>query len=242
MALNARRLGLLAYLPLLMLAMTGEPTSVIAAPRDDADAIARQEQLIARVRDAKGTVPVVFVGDSITQSWDAPGKEVWDTLLAPLGAMNLGNSGDRTENVLWRLQKAPLTPLKPRAIVLLIGTNNVGHGKSNASETLAGIQRVVATLRSQCPDAKIVLMAVFPRGEHINNMRGDLLQVNQALAADPQPGVTLIDIGTRFIQPNGDIRKELMPDALHLSPAGYRIWAEAVLPLINALHTINFTY
>lgn len=73
-------------------------------------------------------------------------------------------------------------------------------------------------------------------------MRGDLLQVNQTLAADPQPGVTLIDIGTRFIQPNGDIRKELMPDALHLSPAGYRIWAEAVLPLINALHTINFTY
>jgi len=160
----------------------------------------------------------VFVGDSITQSWDAPGKEVWDTLLAPLGAMNLGNSGDRTENVLWRLQKASLTPLKPRAIVLLIGTNNVGHGKSNASETLAGIQRVVATLRSQCPDAKIVLMAVFPRGEHINNMRGDLLQVNQALAADPQPGVTLIDIGTRFIQPNGDIRKELMPDALHCLP------------------------
>ncbi|MCX5641610.1 MAG: hypothetical protein NT059_12490, partial [Planctomycetota bacterium] len=61
MALNARRLGLLAYLPLLMLAMTGEPTSVIAAPRDDADAIARQEQLITRVRDAKGAVPVVFV-------------------------------------------------------------------------------------------------------------------------------------------------------------------------------------
>ena len=234
MALNARRFGLLAYLSLAMLAMTGEPTSVIPAPRDDADAIARQEQLINRVRDAKGSVPVVFVGDSITQSWDAPGKEVWDTMLAPLGAMNLGNSGDRTETVLWRLQKAPLTPLKPRAIVLLIGTNNIGHAKSTASETLAGIQRVVATLRAQCPNSKIVLMAVFPRGEHINNMRGDLIQVNQALAADPQPGVTLVDIGTRFINANGDVRKELMPDALHLSPAGYRIWAEAVLPLINA--------
>ena len=72
MARNARRFGLLAYLPLMMLAMTGEPTSVIPAPRDDTDAIARQEQLVARVRDAKGTVPVVFVGDSITQSWDAP--------------------------------------------------------------------------------------------------------------------------------------------------------------------------
>lgn len=234
MNIRTRRMALLVPAVAALLGMTGEPTSVVPAPREDAGAIARQDQLVAMVREATGPVPVLFVGDSITQGWNDPGKATWDAMIAPLGAMNLGNSGDRTENVLWRLQQAPLTKLAPRAIVLLIGTNNVGHGKSNAAETLAGIQRVVSVLRAQCPEAKIVLMSVFPRGEHINAMRGDLLQVNQALAADPKPAVTLVDIGTRFIDANGDIRKDLMPDSLHLSPAGYRIWAESVLPLVSA--------
>ena len=230
-----RRLGRIAFCALTMVGLAGEPSSVVPAPRPDKPSIERQDLLLARVRDAKGPVPVVFVGDSITQGWEGPGKEAWDAVIAPMGALNLGNSGDRTENVLWRLQHAPLGALAPKAIVLLIGTNNLGHGTSNATETLLGIRSVISVLHEQCPNARLLVMAVFPRGERMNPMRGDVLQVNQAIAAEPGPGVTIIDIGTRFVDANGDIRKDLMPDALHLSPAGYRIWADAVARAMAAV-------
>lgn len=231
--LAQRRLGRIAFCSLAMLGFAGEPSSVVPAARTEPGAIERQNMLLERVRTAKGPVGVVFVGDSITQGWEDPGRESWNAMatasLAPDGTpLNLGNSGDRTENVLWRLQQAPLTPLAPKAIVLLIGTNNLGHGTSNAAETLAGIRAVLALLRAQCPDARILLMATFPRGERMNAMRGDILQINQALASDHGPGVSVIDIGARFVDAAGDIRKDLMPDALHLSPTGYRIWADAV--------------
>ena len=227
-----RRLGRLAFCSLAMLGLAGDPSSLVPAPRKEQGAIERQDLLLRRVRESKGA-DVVFVGDSITQGWEGPGQEAWDTVLAAMGTpparlLNLGNSGDRTEHVLWRLQQAPLTPLAPKAIVLLIGTNNLGHGTSNAAETLAGTRAVLKLLHEQCPDARIFAMATFPRGERLNPMRGDILQINQAIAADHGPEVTVVDIGTRFVQPNGDIRKDLMPDALHLSPAGYRIWADAV--------------
>ena len=89
-------------------------------------------------------------------------------------------------------------------------------------------------LQAQCPDAPILLMATFPRGERLNPMRGDILQINQALAADHGAEVTVIDIGARFVDGDGGIRKDLMPDALHLSPAGYRIWADAVAQALRA--------
>jgi lysophospholipase L1-like esterase len=133
MNIRTRRLALLVPAVAALLGMTGEPTSVVPAPREDAGAIARQDQLVSMVRDAKAPVPVLFVGDSITQAWNDPGKATWDAMIAPLGAMNLGNSGDRTENVLWRLQQAPLTKLSPRAIVLLIGTNDIEEGADAAT-------------------------------------------------------------------------------------------------------------
>lgn len=228
-----RRIGRLSFCTLAMVGMAGDPSSLVPAPRKEQGAIERQDLLLCRVRESKGPVDVVFVGDSITQGWEGPGKEAWDTVrasmvAAPITMLNLGNSGDRTEHVLWRLQQAPLTPLAPKAIVLLIGTNNLGHGTSNAAETLAGTRAVLKLLHEQCPQARIVAMATFPRGERLNPMRGDILQVNQAIAADHGAEVAVLDIGTRFVQPEGDIRKDLMPDALHLSPAGYRIWADAV--------------
>ncbi len=199
------------------------------APREDAGSIARQDLLLRRVRESKEPVNLVFVGDSITQAWEGPGADAWKRAIAPLGALNLGNSGDRTEHVLWRLREAPLTALRPKAIVLLIGTNNLGHGKSNAAETLQGVRRVVDVLHEQCPQAQVLLMAVFPRGEQMNAMRGDLLQVNQAMAGAHLPRTTIIDIGDTFVNADGSIKKELMPDALHLSPAGYDLWAQAVV-------------
>ena len=213
-----------------------KPTSLVPAPRTDEWAIKREAECIKRATES-APVHVVFVGDSITQAWEDPGKAAWTKHIAPLGALNLGNSGDRTENVLWRLEKAPLTRLKAKHVVLLIGTNNLGHGTSNAQETLDGVKAVAAKLAEQCPDATVHIIEIFPRGERINPMRGDICQINQALRAwvGSQKGTKLAihAIGDQFMSADGSISKEIMPDFLHLTPKGYEVWAEALAPALK---------
>ncbi|MCY2959041.1 MAG: GDSL-type esterase/lipase family protein [Planctomycetota bacterium] len=211
-------------------APTQQPSSVVPVPRTDEGILPRQEECLKRARET-ASAKVVFVGDSITQGWEGAGARVWKEALEPLGALDLGVSGDRTEHVLWRLGQAPLTRLQPKAIVLLIGTNNLGHGSSDAAQTLLGIQRVVAVLREQCPAARLLVLDVFPRGERFNAMRGDIAQINQVLAGmDDGKLVRCLRVGDRFVEEDGSIRKEIMPDFLHLSETGYRMWADALVP------------
>lgn len=225
LALSLLSLGALNPLPRVA---PDEPSSVVPVARTDEGILARQQECLERAREA-APAKVVFVGDSITQGFES--TRAWKEALEPLGALGLGVSGDRTEHVLWRLREAPLARLQPRAIVLLIGTNNLGHGSSDAAATLLGIQRVVAVLREQCPDARILLLDVFPRGERFNPMRGDIAQINQALTRlDDGAHVRCLRIGDRFVEQDGSIQKEIMPDFLHLSEAGYRIWTDALLP------------
>jgi lysophospholipase L1-like esterase len=214
-----------------------EPSSVVPVARTDGGILPRQEECLRRAREAAGA-KVVFVGDSITQGWEGAGAVVWKQAFEPLGALDLGVSGDRTEHVLWRLAQAPLTRLQPRAVVLMIGTNNLGHGSSDAAATLLGIQRVVSVLREQCPKARLLVLDVFPRGERFNPMRGDIAQINQALARlDDGAQVRFLRVGDRFVEPDGSIRAEIMPDFLHLSEQGYRMWAEALRPHLQAALT-----
>ena len=223
------------------------PSSLVPAPRTDEWAIAREKECIRRAKES-APAKLVFVGDSITQAWEDPGKAAWEKFIAPLGAVNLGNSGDRTENVLYRLAQAPLTRLAPEHVFLLIGTNNLGHGTSNADETLAGIKAVAQLLAAQCPAATVHIVEIFPRGERFNAMRGDILQINQALRAwvpqenaalaakgrkSARPALAIHAIGDAFVSTDGSISKELMPDALHLSPKAYEMWATALVPALK---------
>ncbi|MFO0828229.1 MAG: GDSL-type esterase/lipase family protein [Phycisphaerales bacterium] len=217
-----------------------KPVSVTPVPRSDEGILQRQTEVLRRVKEAKTPVPLVFIGDSITQGWEGNGKDVWASSIAPLASavLNIGVSGDRTEHVLWRLGQAPLDKLDARCIVLMIGTNNLGHGSSNAADTALGVRTIVDTLVEQCPKAKIVVLGIFPRGETMNAMRGDICQINQSLAAfaaqHPSHRVQLLDIGATFVEPDGTIKKDIMPDFLHLSKAGYQRWADAVAPAIKS--------
>lgn len=208
--------------------------STVPTRRDDAGIQARQSEVLRRARES-GPAPVVFLGDSITQSWEGPGAATWKERFEPLGAINLGVSGDRTEHVLWRLAEAPVTRLGPRVIVLLLGTNNLGHGTANAEQTFDGLAKVIETLLAQAPDATVLVCGIFPRDARFSPIRGDLLMVNQAIAARfaREPRVRPLDFGGRFLGPDGSIPKDLMPDGLHLSPEGYAIWADAILPAIR---------
>ncbi len=208
-------------------------TALVAAPRTEPGILARQAECLRRARET-AQADVVFLGDSITQAWDDTGLAVWNERFAPLGAVNLGVSGDRTEHVLWRLEQAPITRLAPKVVVLLIGTNNLGHGTHNGEQTLEGVQRVIAVLREQAPQARVLVHEIFPRGERFNPMRGEIAQINQALrSAQSAGGYRTLAIGDAWVRADGSIDAADMPDFLHLSPAGYAHWGAALEPVLR---------
>lgn len=196
--------------------------------------IASHEKFVNIAKEGKAQL--VFLGDSITAGWAGAGKEVWAKAFAGYTPANFGIGGDRTQHVLWRIQNGELEVIKPKAVVLMIGTNNSG---SDSAEGIAkGVTVIVETIRAKQPQAKILLLAVFPRGEKAspNPGRDKLKQVNAIIAKlDDGKNVFFLDIGDKFMQPDGSLTKEIMPDFLHLSPAGYQIWADAIGPKLAEL-------
>lgn len=189
---------------------------------------------------------IVFIGDSITHLWGGKpeephgnrGGESWTALCAGRPALNLGFGWDRTQNVLWRLGHGELDGLSPKHIVIHIGTNNLA-GTSNArentpAEIAAGIEAIVLQARAKCPQAKVVLMAMFPRGaEPDDPARSKISAINALLPGIAKSaGATLLDIGGKFMDAGGHIPKDMMPDSLHPSAKGYTIWADALRPLL----------
>ena len=185
----------------------------------------------------RGDIDVVFLGDSITQGWEGAGKAEWQKHFAPLKAANFGFSGDRTEHVLWRLNNGEMTGLNAKAVVMMIGTNNIGHGSSNSAQTAEGIRAIISKLKSGLPKAKILLLAVFPRAEKpTDGPRVAVQQINDIISKmDDGHRVHYLDIGPHFVRQDGTLRTMLMPDLLHLNEGGYEIWAKAILPSLHKL-------
>ncbi len=185
----------------------------------------------------KGGVDVMFVGDSITQGWEGEGKATWDKLFAPLKAANFGFSGDRTEHVLWRLEHGEMVGLNPKVIVMMIGTNNIGHGSSTPEQTGDGVRAIVAKMRSSFKDAKILLLGIFPRGLKADDgMRMKVAKATELFqsAADGDH-VRFMDIGKFFMRADGTLRTTMMPDLLHLNKGGYEIWGKAIEPTVREM-------
>jgi beta-glucosidase len=185
----------------------------------------RHEAMNARVE--QGDVDLLFIGDSITQGWEGNGKDVWAKFYGERKAVNLGISGDRTEHVLWRLDNGNIEGIAPKAAVIMIGTNN--SRANTPGEIVDGVTAIVHRLRTSLPDTKILLLDIFPRGETFNDQRGKILQVNQTVRKlDDGEHVQYLAIGHHFLSDDGSISRDIMPDFLHLTAAGYQIWAEAM--------------
>jgi lysophospholipase L1-like esterase len=201
------------------------------------------------VISTKGEAQLVFLGDSITHGWEGKGKAVWEKHWAPLKAANFGIGGDRTEHVLWRLEHGNFDGLRPKAIVLMIGTNNTGHQgrpqkeldgavyQCSAEQTAEGIKAILAQLQQKCPDAKILVLGIFPRGA---NKEDKFRQQNEATNAiikgyaDGQK-VFFLDVGAKFLEPDGTLSKTIMPDLLHPNEKGYEIWTDAIKADVQAM-------
>jgi len=178
-------------------------------------------------------IDLIFDGDSITDFWMGRGKDIWTQRYAPLNAFDFGISGDKTENLLWRLQNGQVDGLHPKLILLMIGTNNLG---GNTPEQIAdGVKADIDEYFKHCPDATLVLQAVFPRGELASDpARAKIKALNDLISkfADGKK-ILFIDFGNKFLEPDGMLTKEVMPDFLHPSPQGYQIWADAIQPTID---------
>lgn len=190
------------------------------------------EKHLERVKP--GTAELIFIGDSITQGWEGGGAETWARHYAPRKAVNLGIGGDRTQHVLWRLEHGEVEGIRPKVAVLMIGTNNLS---SNApDEIAAGITAIVKTLRDELPRTKVLLLGVFPRDERPGAPRDRIAAINAKIKPlDDGKHVFYLDISGSFLNPDGTISREIMPDFLHLSPRGYRLWADAIEPTLWTL-------
>lgn len=218
---------------LILAALTGvceaQHSAVEPVPRGDKWWQDRHESMNKRGAELGEKAQVIFIGDSITQGWEGEGRAIWAERYAPLDALNLGISGDRTQHVLWRLDNGNLNGLNPKAAVVMIGTNN-SNGEDNTADQIAdGITAIVSRLRTVLPGTKILLVPIFPRGENLNPQRGKINQVNQIIQklADGE-WIVWTDFGHKFVDAKGRIPRELMPDFLHLSPAGYQVWADSI--------------
>lgn len=164
---------------------------------------------------------IVFIGDSITEQWRwGAGNAVWRARFEHR-AFDFGLSADRTQHVLWRLQRFDLSFLKPKAAVIMIGTNNV----SDSPEDIAsGVQAVISATQQKFPGVRVVLMSILPN-ERAN---AKMAAVNRLLAplADGKQ-VHYLDLAARFT-PEGDNWKGLSRDKLHLTEQGYTMWADAL--------------
>lgn len=188
-------------------------------------------------RTKKGAIDVVFLGDSITQGWSGVGAPVWKKRYEPLNAVNYGIGGDTTREVLYRLNDGILDGIKPKVVVLMIGTNNFGLPGDSAADTVKGVGAVVASIRKKAPGAKVLLLGIFPRDKAAGTaFRKKIAAANEGIAklADGK-AVAYLDIGKTFLADDGTLSAEVMPDALHLSEKGYGLWADAIEPTLKAL-------
>ena len=221
-------------------------TAVLPVPKlesDFYDWYQRHEQVKGQIK--KQPVDLAFIGDSITHMFGGPqpspfhrGQEVWERYYGKRNVVNLGFGWDRTQNVLWRLENGEFEGLHPKAVVLLIGTNN-RTGTQNArenspAEIAEGIEAICKSLHAKAPAARIVLLSVLPRSPAL--FVEPIREINRSIVKLESLGyVTFLDLWPGFSDADGLPKKELMADTVHPNAQGYEVLAKALEPVLIKL-------
>jgi lysophospholipase L1-like esterase len=173
----------------------------------------------------------VFLGDSITQGWHSLANAFPDIKVA-----NRGIGYDTTRGVLYRL-KADVLDLNPKAIVLLIGTNDVGLG-AKPEDVADNIETILQAIKKFNPNLPVIVCQIMPSGEKQQRLAGTIKKINARVAAaiknDPQ--FTLCDTWSIYANKDGDCPKDEFPDLIHPNAAGYAKWAAALKPIFARLN------
>ena len=193
--------------------------------------------LVKVAQTHKGPIDVLLVGDSITMQWGA----AWQKHFGTLKTVNIGIGGDKTQNVLWRLDHGGVEGLEPKLCVLMIGNNNCFFTPETGIEPAAkGIKACADNLREKFPTAPVVVVKVLPAHAPGNAFYEDIKKINAALdglSLDADPMVHLLDLTADFVNADGALKKNLFsPDAIHLTQeGGYELYAAKLKPLVEKL-------
>lgn len=218
------------------------PASCIPCPKienDSYDWYARHELKLKQTKEAKHDF--VFIGDSLTHFWGTEepfthGGDVWHKYYDGRKVLNLGYGFDRTQNVLWRLEHGELEGQNPKMIVLNIGTNQFSGTANYPCDTpenaAVGICAVLKKLREIFPGTRLLAMALLPRFFKNDPKRHLIADTNRIVAERVKEleNLRYLDIGEKFLRPDGELKLEIYRGDTHLMPEAYEIWAEAIEP------------
>jgi lysophospholipase L1-like esterase len=218
----------------------GEQAADRPVPRFDGNSQLAHADHIAKAR--AGRIDVYFIGDSITRRWAATEYPEflahWRETFHGWNAANFAWGGDRTQHILWRLHNGELEGVTPKVFVIQAGTNNVGRepgGPDKVAAIVRGIARIVEYCRSRAPEAAIVLTGLFPRNDN-PAVLPEIAAINAEIRKLADGGrIRYLDITDRLADGNGRLFDGVAPDGLHLSLKGFRIWGEALAPMLHEL-------
>lgn len=214
--------------------------------RTDANSLVAHTQLLAKAKE--GGIDVYFEGDSITRRWGALDYPEllanWKHNFHGWNAADFGWGGDRTQNILWRLENGELDGVNPKVVVLLAGTNNLGDSSATPGDTQAkadeiaqGLRAIVDAIRTRAPGATLVVMGIFPRNDDMKLM-ATIDRVNQELSKIAVgPRLRYLNINDKLAGRDGRLFEGMMNsrDRLHPTAQGYQVWADALQPVLMEL-------
>lgn len=195
----------------------------------------RLAKFLDRAKDKN--IQLVFLGDSITDFWPNKGKASWEKYFSKYNPADFGVSGEHTEHTLGHIAGGILDGLHPKVVVIMIGTNNIGHAKDEQPEwAAAGIKKIVETVHAKLPETKVLLLGVFPRESKVSPHRQSVAAINAIISKyDDGNNTRYLDLTPKFLDASGEIPKDIMPDGLHPNAAGYEIWGQSMQPLLDAM-------
>ena len=208
----------------------------VTTPELSRNYVQRIQEKTAQAEKEGKDIKFVMVGDSITHFWEQAGKSVMDAEFAKYHPLDLGFAGDRTQNCLYVIEKTDIfSKIDPQLVMLLIGVNNFGWNQGGPVATAEGIRLCVKAIQEKAPNAKILLLGIFPAGNTPNDENRPKIAATNEIIKGFADNKTVFyeDLGPKFLTPTGVLERDIMADFLHPTAKGYEIWAEAVMPYVE---------
>ncbi len=208
----------------------------VSTPELNRKHIQRIQEKTAQAEKEGKDIKFVMVGDSIIHFWEKTGKDVMDIEFAQYHPLNLGFSSDRTQNCLYVIEKTDIfSKIDPQLVMLLIGVNNLKSKQDAPAATAEGIRLCVNAIREKAPNARILLLGIFPAGNTPNDQNRPKIAATNEIIKDFADNKTVFyeDLGPKFLTPTGVLERDIMADFLHPTAKGYQIWADAIRPYLE---------
>lgn len=175
---------------------------------------------------SKADPSICFVGDSLTEFWNAQGSPIWQLEFQNTSVANQGMAADRIENILWRLENGALDKIHPKVFVLMLGTNNLSKSPPDKPvEVVRGIVAVLKRIQMKLPESRILLLSILPNGnDSRSDLRLSILKTNEALRKlSLSSKVKFVDAHDAFLNSSGTWKRGLTVDGTHLTMRGYDV-------------------